>query len=671
MSYVSDPKRHFVLELLKSGGGSQYVIPVYQRNYVWEPTKQVKDLLDDVKGLLEGKYNYHFIGIIIYLESSGGSSTNKQFYVIDGQQRLTTIFLMLYALKHLSLIKGNSDLSEEIENLYLTNPYVKNDKLKMKLKPLMNDSDVYDKIAQNKLDLLTEEEKNSNVAKSYLYIYKYLERESKVFNLAEIKDSLNKLYLVDFPLGEKDNAHQIYESINAKGYKLLSVDLIRNFVLMNAEHNEKETIFKEFWLPIENQYNDNNKLEKFFRFFIINRTRGFVSKNNVYQEFQSWFNSRKKTKNTTEIMEEIKVFSNHYLDIYENNAITIKKSIRDKISEFRIITSDMPAPFMLEIYDLFVNDQLESTEFNEITSIIISFIVRRAIIGLDTSAISRFFTTLIKNVMDIKEEQSINLTEATKIAIINKNINLAARFPTDNELKEQLKYLNVYAYKDALKWVFDKIENYGNPIPIDTNKLQIEHLLPQSETKWIKELGITLEEYEKHLNRLGNLTLAAGKDNSSMSNNLFDYKKAILKNTNHLRLNTEIYNLSKWDIGEIDRRNSNLIDKIIELYPYKVGVLDEQDSKDKYKKTLPKMNDLIKHGILKPGMELELTTDPLKSKAILIDGKFVDFNGEKMSFNDWGKLITGWVSIRIYSYVRIVGEKETLQDKRLRLMNEE
>lgn len=83
------------------------------------------------------------------------------------------------------------------------------------------------------------------------------------------------------------------------------------------------------------------------------------------------------------------------------------------------------------------------------------------------------------------------------------------------------------------------------------------------------------------------------------------------------------------------------------------------------------MNDLIKHGILKPGMELELTTDPLKSKAILIDGKFVDFNGEKMSFNDWGKLITGWVSIRIYSYVRIVGEKETLQDKRLRLMNEE
>lgn len=588
MSYVSDPKRHFVLELLKSGGGSQYVIPVYQRNYVWEPTKQVKDLLDDVKGLLEGKYNYHFIGIIIYLESSGGSSTNKQFYVIDGQQRLTTIFLMLYALKHLSLIKGNSDLSEEIENLYLTNPYVKNDKLKMKLKPLMNDSDVYDKIAQNKLDLLTEEEKNSNVAKSYLYIYKYLERESKVFNLAEIKDSLNKLYLVDFPLGEKDNAHQIYESINAKGYKLLSVDLIRNFVLMNAEHNEKETIFKEFWLPIENQYNDNNKLEKFFRFFIINRTRGFVSKNNVYQEFQSWFNSRKKTKNTTEIMEEIKVFSNHYLDIYENNAITIKKSIRDKISEFRIITSDMPAPFMLEIYDLFVNDQLESTEFNEITSIIISFIVRRAIIGLDTSAISRFFTTLIKNVMDIKEEQSINLAEATKIAIINKNINLAARFPTDNELKEQLKYLNVYAYKDALKWVFDKIENYGNPIPIDTNKLQIEHLLPQSETKWIKELGITLEEYEKHLNRLGNLTLAAGKDNSSMSNNLFDYKKAILKNTNHLRLNTEIYNLSKWDIGEIDRRNSNLIDKIIELYPYKVGVLDEQDSKDKYKKNTSK-----------------------------------------------------------------------------------
>ncbi len=669
MSYVGDPKRHYVLNLLQGGGGSQYVIPVYQRNYVWEPAKQVKDLLDDIKGILDKRYKNHFIGIIIYLISSGGSSTDKQFYVIDGQQRLTTIFLILYALKHLSIESNQNELSKEIKNYYLTNPYVEDNKLKMKLKPLMNDSGVYKKISENKISELTPEEKKSNVAKSYSYIYKYLEKLSKRYKLSEIKDSLNKLYLVDFPIGANDNAHQIYESINAKGYKLLSVDLIRNFVLMNASHEEKEMLFKNYWLPIENNYKDNRKLEKFFRFFVINRTRGFVSKNNIYNEFQSWFFSRRKTKSTLEIMEEIKLFSNYYLELYENDIKTINKHISKIIEEFRTITSDMPAPFMLEAYDMFINDELSNEEFKEVTTIIISYIVRRAIIGLDTSAISRFFTTLIKGVMDVKEEFNVDFVDATKIAIINKNINLGARFPSDNELKEQLKYLNVYAYKDALRWVFDKIENHNNPIPIDTKKLQIEHLLPQSESKWIDELGITLEEYENHLNRLGNLTLAAGSDNAKMSNNIFEYKKEILKSTNHLRINTEVYTLNKWDISEIDKRNIKLIDEIIKLYPYSLGSITEETELKKGKQNLPKMKELIKLGVLSPGMNLVITINPKNSKAKLIDDKYVEYKGENLTINEWGRLITGWSSINIYSYTSVEGENETLHDKRLRLVN--
>lgn len=538
----------------------------------------------------------------------------------------------------------------------------------MKLKPLMNDGDVYEKIASNKINSLTEVEKNSNVVKSYRHIFKYLENLSKTYSLSEIKDSLNDLYLVDFPLGEKDNAHQIYESINAKGYKLLSVDLIRNFILMNSINVEKEMIFENYLLPIENKYNDNRKLEKFFRFFIINRTRGFVSQNNVYNEFQSWFNSRSKTKSIIEIMEEIKMFANYYLDIYENNIEYLNVEIKEKVKEFRTITSDMPAPFMLEIYDLFKKNIIKSKEFNEITSIIISYIVRRGIIGLDTSAISRFFTTLIKNVMDVKEENNVELIEAVKIAIINKNINLGARFPTNSELKEQLRTSNVYVYKDALKWIFDKIENLDNPIPIDTRRLQIEHLLPQSEKKWIEELGISSEEYEKQMNRLGNLTLASARDNAAMSNNLFEYKKAILEKTNHLRINTKIYNLDSWNINEIDKRNEELINSIIRLYPYSISSSEGSKKIINEKQKLPKMKELFDLGILNYGTEIYLTVNPDNSKAILLDDKYVQFNNEKMSINEWGKSVTGWTSIRIYSYVCIVGETETLHDKRFKII---
>ncbi len=666
MSHISDPRRHYMLDFLGGSNGTQFVIPVYQRNYVWVPNIQVKDLLEDINKNLKDKKRYHFIGIVIYLEVGKGSGTERKFYIIDGQQRLTTIFLILYALLKLSEEQNNNNLSGELRDRFLTNPYVKDDKLKVKLKPLMNDSDIYEKIAYGKTESLTKKERNSNIAKSFDYILKYLIKLNKTYSLEEIRDSINRLYLVDFPLGPNDNAHQIYESINAKGSKLLSVDLIRNFILMNTKPEEKEELYENKWFPIENKFENGKKLEDFFRFFLINKTRDFVSKNNIYDEFQNWYYRSVDGSEMRELLDEIDIFSDYYLDLYKNDINGIDKKIRNVLKEFRVISSDMPAPFMMEVYLQYKTNVLSSYDFNEITDIIISFIVRRAIIGLDTSGITRFFTSLIRRVYENVDIYNTNFLEATKITIINNNTKAASRMPTDSELWERLQNLNVYDNRDALKWVFDKIENDNNPLQIDTSKLQIEHLLPQSNTKWINELGISEEKYAQNMNRLGNLTLATQKDNIVMSNNLFDYKKQILQDSAHLRMNIEILNLKKWDIEEIDKRTNSLIELIITLYKYNSSksIIDDTEKEDKSFNKPPRMKQLIEDGLIKIGDKIYLTMNKEGSMAELTSASTVLYKGEQITLNKWGQKISGWKSIRIYSYLVIDGENQTLQEKR-------
>lgn len=626
MSYVNDPRRHNVLNLLGGSTGTQYVIPVYQRNYVWLPTIQVKDLLDDIKKNVEDNTRIHFIGIIIYLAAGKGSSYERKFYVIDGQQRLTTIFLILYALLDLSKSSNNQSLSEELLNSYLTNPYARNDKLKVKLKPLMNDSSIYEKIASGKCHLMTDKEKDTNLYKSYEYILNYLKKLNTKYDLEEIKEALNRLYLVDFPLGENDNAHQIYESINAKGSKLLSIDLIRNFVLMHTDNDQKEELYENHWFPIEDKFISNTRLEDFFRFFLMNRRLNFISKKNVYDDFQKWYFDNIPKSNMKTLLDEIDIYSDCFNDLYYSELTTIDPLIRSKVQEFRHISSDMPAPFMMEVYKLFKNSEIEAIEFNEITSIIISFIVRRAIIGLDTSGISRFFTTVLKKIYELVDNEDISFLEATKLIFVDSNTGVASRMPTNIELKESLLMINAYDNRDALRWVFDKIENDNNPLQISTKKLQIEHLLPQSSTKWLTELNVDQETYEKYMNKLGNLTLATKKDNITMSNNLFDYKKQILEDSSHLRMNVSILKLTKWNLEEIDKRTVELINQIIALYPYFESNLTNKDVLISGNSTKNANFDFYSRGINK-GDTIKFIDDP-NITAEVINDRQVRFEGK-------------------------------------------
>lgn len=568
------PIKTGLLEFLRNSVGSQFVIPVYQRNYTWTANKEVKQYFDDLEMVLKGKYNKHFMGILIYLDSQL-NAFSREFSVIDGQQRLTTTFLTLYAIKNILISQGNETDAKNLEGLYLTNQYVE-DKLKLKLKPLVSDDEVYQQIVDGDFDNITK--KDSNIYKNYLWIKNRLLELLKKYGYNTILQSLDKLYVVCVPVSKEDSPQKIFESINSTGAKLFTSDLIRNYLLMDIQSDIQEKYYKNYWKKIEEYLTgDSKKLELFFRMFIACKNKNLSNTNAVYSDFKEWFSKESEKSNIEDILKNIVQYAKYYYIIYKKPVEEINPIINKSIEEFRKVLSDMPAPFLMEIYSLteIVNENgkplVSFEQLKEIIDIVNTYLIRRSICGLDTSDITRLFPTLLKDVLRECEQKNdyVNIVEYTKKNLINKQRGKSAYMPDDEQLRTYLESANVYNLRLTLKIIFDKIELYNNSAPVDLKKLSIEHLMPQTPTQeWLNALNVDEITYEKNLHRLGNLTLATKPDNSKMGNKPFDYKKEILADTAHLTMNMYILNIKNWSIDEIDKRTDILIDQIIKLYPY-------------------------------------------------------------------------------------------------------
>lgn len=274
MIQENTPAKVGLLELLLASSGVQFVIPAYQRNYTWTASREVKQLLDDIKAVLRGERNKHFIGIIIYLERSLDFSRRERS-VIDGQQRLTTLFLSLYAVKELMLERGMKEEAKRLEMQYLINPF--DETSKYKLKPLVNDDMVYQQIVNR--DFSDIEDKKSNVWLNFEYIKNEIKSLSERFSLNDVLLAMNRLYLVCVPISNDDYPQKIFESINATGAKLTASDLIRNFMLMPIKSVKQDEYYNKYWKELEKLIStDSKKLESFFRFFLIAKRQSTVKR---------------------------------------------------------------------------------------------------------------------------------------------------------------------------------------------------------------------------------------------------------------------------------------------------------------------------------------------------------------------------------------------------------
>ena len=555
---MSEPKRTGLLQLLGNSLGCQFVIPVYQRNYTWAAEREVKQYFDDLQSVLKGDYKNHFMGIIIYLEKAIDFSS-REFSIIDGQQRLTTTFLIIYAIKQLLVNCNDTEKVKQLEGQYLTNPY-HNDKIKYKLKPLVADDDVYRCIVEDRMDEITDKE--SNVLKNYQYISNRLnELLLQGYDANAILMALDKLYVVCVPISEEDNAQKIFESINATGVKLTSADLIRNYLLMDLQSDVQEKYYADYWKKLEdNVSTDSKTLELFFRMYLAIKTYNLIPKNNVYREFVKWIEEH--DTDIKDLFEDLLEYAKIFNLLMNKDVNKIDKKLKDAIEDFRKVNSDIPMAIVMEFYQIHRKGLISTDVFVSLICAINTYMIRRSLCDMNSQNISKLFPTVLKKVL---EKCNGDYTDVLKYLNQEMVGNMAS---TSKQMMELLLNANVYK-RPALRIVLDRLELYNNPAPVNLNNLSIEHLMPQTPTEeWLEELDTDMETYLENLHRLGNLTLAAKKDNSKMSNLMWGYKNEVLKETAHLKLNLELMKIDKWDMAKIDIRTKELIEKICTIYPY-------------------------------------------------------------------------------------------------------
>lgn len=562
---MSEPKRTGLLQLLGNSLGCQFVIPVYQRNYTWAAEREVKQYFDDLQSVLKGDYKNHFMGIIIYLEKAIDFSS-REFSIIDGQQRLTTTFLIIYAIKQLLVNCNDTEKVKQLEGQYLTNPY-HNDKIKYKLKPLVADDDVYRCIVEDRMDEITDKE--SNVLKNYQYISNRLnELLLQGYDANAILMALDKLYVVCVPISEEDNAQKIFESINATGVKLTSADLIRNYLLMDLQSDVQEKYYADYWKKLEdNVSTDSKTLELFFRMYLAIKTYNLVPKNNVYREFVKWIEEH--DTDIKDLFEDLLEYAKIFNLLMNIDVNKIDKKLKDAIGDFRKVNSDIPMAIVMEFYQIHRKGLISTDVFVSLICAINTYMIRRSLCDMNSQNISKLFPTVLKKVLEKCNGDYTDVLKYLNQEMVGNMASTSGSYmPTDKQMMELLLNANVYK-RPALRIVLDRLELYNNPAPVNLNNLSIEHLMPQTPTEeWLEELDTDMETYLENLHRLGNLTLAAKKDNSKMSNLMWGYKNEVLKETAHLKLNLELMKIDKWDMAKIDIRTKELIEKICTIYPY-------------------------------------------------------------------------------------------------------
>lgn len=549
-------------KFIKEAYGSQYVIPAYQRNYTWKKNKQVKQLITDIERILKGETKKHFVGTIVYNIVKTDFMVRER-EVVDGQQRLITMFLIAYALRNLAKAKGEDDIALAITTSYLENSSA-DKKYKYRLQPSVSDDDAYSYITK---DIIDQYEGKSIVMENYNYLYLKLENLIEEYSLMAVINAVREIYIVRIELDADDDAQQIFESINSTGEKLTPADLIRNYIMMRKTNDEQEKIYGDYWNNLERIFPESKKLAEFFRFYIASKTYTLTTEKELYAAFKEYWNENDGEVHFLMILEDLLHYAKHFERLYlsENN-----DQLGEQLHDFRKLQSFMPAPFCMRMLEHLRKNEISQNQAQKILKVLNTYLIRRYINGQDTSAISRFFPGYLRNVeCQIEKEGNYNkYVDICTYYLINETKAKSTFMPDDTQIKTYLETANAYSLS-YIRWVLDKIEGYNNPVPVDLSALNIEHIMPQTENEyWEKVSGLDQDEYIKTVNRIGNLTLAASSDNSKMGNRDFVSKKKILEETRHLKLNEEILQKSSWDVNDIMERGHKIADKIIEIFPY-------------------------------------------------------------------------------------------------------
>ena len=529
----------------------QFVIPIYQRPYSWERRHCIQLWRDLVRVGQDRNGVAHFLGSIVYLKSGEFSvSTVDELLVVDGQQRLTTISLLLLAIGR--IIGTESDKIDinrkKLENYYLFNAD-EDGELRYKLLLTRRDKETLIRLLDNK-ELL------AGTPSHLIENYEFFETQLKGENLEVIYSGLQKLRIVDISLSrDSDDPQLIFESLNSTGLDLSQADLIRNYVLMRQDPASQQQLYEDFWLPMEESFGRayTKRFDLFIRDYLTLKTRHIPKIDRVYESFKAYV--QESPDSIKGIVEKIY----HYSKFYVRIALLKEddSELLSHLNDINILRVEVSFPFLLEVYEDDAQGRLEKSEVIEILRLIESYVFRRAICGIPTNALNKIFAGLM---VDVDKD---NYLESLKIALCQR------RFPSNQEFQQAFPNKDVYNFRSR-NYLLRKLENSGhNKEPInDVENYTIEHVMPQNRNlsqAWQRELGEDWKEIQdKYLHTIGNLTLTGY--NSELSDHSFKEKQRDVFRKSPLYLNQSLAEIEQWNETAIVQRAKNLSETALQIW---------------------------------------------------------------------------------------------------------
>ena len=553
------------------GNDQQFTIPIFQRNYNWKE-EQCQELFDDIIAVGDSSDETYFLGTIVHID--GEYKTIPTYRVFDGQQRLTTLTLLLAALANFlkkNKVEGLEITSKNIINKYLINRDEEKDlKYRIKLNAPDNETLQYIidyTISEQEMNL-SECKGSENIINNFSYFLKRINKE----NAKILFEGFKKLYLIAIKLGHSDNPQLIFASLNYKGLILSAPDLIRNYVLMGLTPNEQDEIYENYWFKMEQTFNNikGYTFKNFLKDYLTTKENKIPSLKNLYKEFVRYsydFFSKYPSKNNFEKMKELVKDIFKYFKYAEKIFDSKENEFDLKLSFENIyrLQIDVITPFFLQLYDDYENKLLQKDEFLNIINITESYLFRRKVCNLNNQSLKTIFSKIYKQID--KEHYYDSYQELLY------EYDGETRFPKNREFGEAFIKIDIYKKRYLCKYALDRLENFGHEKELtNTDKLTIEHIMPQKQPlsdEWQKDLGYDWKDIqEKYLHTIGNLTLTGYNQKYS---DLPFKKKRDMKNgfeESSIRLNKHLAELDSWNENQITKRASDLRKDAQKIWPY-------------------------------------------------------------------------------------------------------
>lgn len=542
------------------GAKKRFVIPVYQRNYDWK-TENCKQLFDDLVKVVQNSRRSHFFGSIVSVYNPDGRNT--EFLVIDGQQRLTTVSLLLLAIYNLIkggvLVPADPSLPEQIFEGYLIDKFQPQE-TRIKLKPVKNDRQAFRKLFESSKEHI----QTSNLTANYNYFYSRIQKQE--ISVDELFDAFFRLEIINITLNNEDDPQLIFESLNSTGLDLSEGDKIRNFILMGLPPREQDLYYEKYWNPIEEC--TGYDVSSFIRDYLSVKQQSIPAQKRIYVTFKEFVELTHP--GTEALLADLLAYARRYRILLCGG--TESKALNACIYRLDRLETTVTRPFFLEMLRLYDEAVLPLAQVAEIFLYTENYLFRRAICDLPTNALNKIFLMLHREIIRY-DGTAGNYVEKFKYALLSKRER--ARFPDDDEFGAAFTQRQIYQMNSKNKiYIMERLENGGTAEDkdvyrhCDEGSYSIEHIMPQHLTPaWIRALGDDYEQiHETWLHRIANLTLTAY--NSQYSNSSFAEKKTMPNGfeDSGIRMNTYIAQMQSWALPELKARSQHLLDRALDIW---------------------------------------------------------------------------------------------------------